>query len=478
MGSDRDRKRKSSSSKKSSKKGGSASKKRPKDVPTDVAAPLLQDGLVVAAAGDIGLKAPTSTAPVVLNPLYYDHKNPSAPIPIGYKLYAKVKDGSYHPCEILEARLRPGADVTLDTSLTMHSYMYYIHYLQFDRRMDRWIYRDELAVQDELTSSPVITLEEAIQEAMHHSDHYSAEEHRAHEEATRVKNINAIVLGKYEIETWYFSPFPEEFSKFDKLLFCEFCLMYFGQQSELERHISKCTLRHPPGNEIYRSDEHNTRISVFEVDGAKEVLYCQNICLIAKLFLDHKTLQYDTEAFLFYVVTEVDEIGCHVTGYFSKEKEPEQENNLACILTLPCHQRKGYGKFLISLSYELSKIERRAGSPEKPLSDLGRVSYESYWARELLCVLSEKGHDGSQMSIEDLSRMTAILPGDIKATLERLNVIRYESGEHIIKVSKPLLDKYLKKKKLSANCVYVRQCQAEKLHFAPYILTKGRRVVR
>jgi len=31
--------------------------------------------------------------------------------------------------------------------------------------------------------------------------------------------------------------------------------------------------------------------------------------------------------------------------------------NLACILTLPCYQRKGYGKFLISMSYELSKIE-------------------------------------------------------------------------------------------------------------------------
>ena len=48
------------------------------------------------------------------------------------------------------------------------------------------------------------------------------------------------------------------------------------------------------------------------------MIYCQNLCLIAKLFLDHKTLQYDTEAFLFYVVTEVDDTGCHVVGYFSK----------------------------------------------------------------------------------------------------------------------------------------------------------------
>lgn len=37
----------------------------------------------------------------------------------------------------------------------------------------------------------------------------------------------------------------------------------------------RCKLRHPPGNEIYRSDEQNIRISVFEVDGHKERVYCQ-----------------------------------------------------------------------------------------------------------------------------------------------------------------------------------------------------------
>ena len=47
-------------------------------------------------------------------------------------------------------------------------------------------------------------------------------------------------------------------------------------------------------------------------------IYCQNLCLIAKMFLDHKTLYYDVEPFLFYVIAEYDDKGYHFVGYFSK----------------------------------------------------------------------------------------------------------------------------------------------------------------
>lgn len=59
---------------------------------------------------------------------------------------------------------------------------------------------------------------------------------------------------------------------------------------------------------------------MFEIDGRKDRIYCQQLCYLAKLFLDHKTLFYDVDLFLFYVLCECDERGCHIVGYFSKAR--------------------------------------------------------------------------------------------------------------------------------------------------------------
>jgi len=98
--------------------------------------------------------------------------------------------------------------------------------------------------------------------------------------------------------------------------------------------------------------------------------------------------------------------------------------NLACILTFPCVQRKGYGRFLIAFSYELSKKEEKGGSPEKPLSDLGAVGYRSYWAHTILTVLKE--YIGDEISIMDLTKITSILPEDVLSTLNILGLLRYD----------------------------------------------------
>ena len=128
-------------------------------------------------------------------------------------------------------------------------------------------------------------------------------------------------------------------------------LFYSKWEHNRSEIATKCVWKHPPGDEIYRKD----KLSVFEVCGRKYKLYCQNLCLIAKSFLDHKTLYYDVEPFLFYVMTIADSDGCHMVGYFSKEKNSFLNYNVSCILTLPPFQRQGYGRLLIDFSYLLSK---------------------------------------------------------------------------------------------------------------------------
>lgn len=228
--------------------------------------------------------------------------------------------------------------------------------------------------------------------------------------------IKCVNFGGYEIETWYAAPYPEEYSRNRVLYICEFCLKYMNSDYVAWRHKLKCPAKHPPGDEIYRDES----ISIFEVDGRKNPVYCQNLCLLAKLFLGSKTLYYDVEPFLFYVMTEYDELGCHFVGYFSKEKRPSSQNNVSCILTLPTHQRKGYGNLLISFSYLLTRVEGKTGSPEKPLSDMGLVSYRNYWKLVLSYELLKQKEP---LSIVDLSERTGMTADDIVAALEALRAL-------------------------------------------------------
>ncbi|KAG7089863.1 hypothetical protein E1B28_011507 [Marasmius oreades] len=232
--------------------------------------------------------------------------------------------------------------------------------------------------------------------------------------------IRSIRFGPYEIKTWYDAPFPEEYANIPdgRLWICEFCLKYMKGKFGAVRHRTKCKARHPPGDEIYRDGA----ISIFEVDGRKNKIYCQNLCLLSKMYLDHKSLFYDVEPFLFYVMTEVDDVGARFVGYFSKEKRSPKDYNVSCIMTLPVRQRKGWGNLLIDFSYLLSKKEKRTGSPEKPLSGLGTLGYKNYWTLSLMRYL-ETAPDGPLL--EDISAATSMTIEDIYNTLVQQDMITH-----------------------------------------------------
>jgi histone acetyltransferase SAS3 len=146
-------------------------------------------------------------------------------------------------------------------------------------------------------------------------------------------------------------------------------------------------------------------------------------------------------------MTENDNYGCHFVGYFSKEKRPSSLNNVSCILVLPIHMRKGYGQYLIEFSYLLTRVERKTGSPEKPLSDMGLVSYRKYW-RLVLCeeLLQQKG----PISISAISDRTGMTPDDIVSALEGLRAL----------VRDPVTRKYAFRLDLNYFKQYIEKCNA------------------
>ncbi|XP_054097037.1 histone acetyltransferase KAT5 isoform X5 [Callithrix jacchus] len=238
---------------------------------------------------------------------------------------------------------------------------------------------------------------------------------RSHDDiVTRMKNIECIELGRHRLKPWYFSPYPQELTTLPVLYLCEFCLKYGRSLKCLQRHLTKCDLRHPPGNEIYRKGT----ISFFEIDGRK-----------------------------------------------NKEKESTEDYNVACILTLPPYQRRGYGKLLIEFSYELSKVEGKTGTPEKPLSDLGLLSYRSYWSQTILEILmglkSESG-ERPQITINEISEITSIKKEDVISTLQYLNLINYYKGQYILTLSEDIVDGHER-----AMLKRLLRIDSKCLHFTP-----------
>lgn len=259
-----------------------------------------------------------------------------------------------------------------------------------------------------------------------------------------VGKLQQIQFGRYEYRIWYQAPYPPKFMNCSKLFICHLCLEAFKCDATLRRHISKCDLRSPPGIQLYVDTPTNNenQIAVYEVDGAHAKAYCRHLCLLSKLFLDSKTMFYDVEPFWFYILIERKRGDVFTTvGYFSKEKNPAIDYNLSCIMVLPGYMGKGYGKFLIDLSYALSRQDGVLGSPERPLSDLGLISYRSYWKDVIVRYVLTLQND-QKFSIRELSVQSGILQNDLVSTLQYMQNIKYWRGKHIILASPSDLDSW------------------------------------
>ncbi|XP_068146180.1 histone acetyltransferase Tip60-like [Drosophila tropicalis] len=341
---------------------------------------------------------------------------------------------------------------------------FYVHYVDFNKRLDEWISEEDFdltqvqfrKIDSDMKRNSLAIVDVEMCDAASSSRPQNLNNDDA---AESIKNVALIELGRNRIVPWYFSPYPIEMTTLPCIYLCEFCLKYVASAKCLARHLVKCNLHHPPGNEIYRKDS----ISFFEIDGRKNKIYAQNLCLLAKLFLDHKTLFHDVDPFLFYIMTEFDARGFHIVGYFSKEKESADNYNLACILVLPPYQRNGYGKVLIEFSYVLSQFEHKSGAPEKPLSDLGLLSYRSYWSQAILEVLLSQvpvvNEERPSISVKEISECTSIRKEDVISTLHLSNIIKYYRGQYIACITPEIIEQHkrsIAKRSIRIDINYLR----------------------
>jgi len=120
---------------------------------------------------------------------------------------------------------------------------------------------------------------------------------------------------------------------------------------------------------------------------------------------------------------------------------------------------------LIDLAYNITFREGKLGSPEKPLSDLGQLSFRSYWTEVLLDAL--RSHKGN-LSIRDIALRTAIQTEDIIATLQSLNLIKFWKGQHVISVSPKIVEEHLRK-----NARRSLRCDPALLTWRPPMTTRN-----
>ena len=53
---------------------------------------------------------------------------------------------------------------------------------------------------------------------------------------TQEYRIKQIEMGRYEMDTWYSAPYPEEYARLPKLYICEYCLKYMRTAVIARRH--------------------------------------------------------------------------------------------------------------------------------------------------------------------------------------------------------------------------------------------------
>lgn len=223
---------------------------------------------------------------------------------------------------------------------------------------------------------------------------------------------------------------------------CDFCFKYTSDAAKMDLHLAVCPFNKefPPIGTLVYADTKAKRL-IKKVRGFRNELFCQNLCLFGKLFIDDKSVYYNVEAFDFYIVYGVSEKHTltglldaptfyRPMGFFSKEVTAwEPDNNLACICVFPPYQRLRLGLLLIEFLYAAAEaLGQLPLGPEFPLSPYGKQLYLRYWGIKIAFELLTTFQDTRQLTLGELAVSTGFRREDLVFALEHMGILHTDGS--------------------------------------------------
>ena len=108
-------------------------------------------------------------------------------------------------------------------------------------------------------------------------------------------------------------------------------------------------------------------------------------------------------------------------------------------------------------------IEGRVGTPERPLSDIARIVYLSWWRNQIISYM--KKHKDEEYTILDIEKATFIRKVDIMFTLDEMKMLKFTNGRYYL-ITDPGFH-YIARHRLDKIDVHM-----EKIHWVPYVIPK------
>lgn len=299
-------------------------------------------------------------------------------------------------------------------------------------------------------------------------------------------NIGLVVFGEYQFNTWYGNgayfnsagdlelgidsidagssssrktPVVDSLLWLDNLYVCEHCFKYTADESKMTLHRTLCPLRtpFPPLGRLVYSDTKSPYL-IKHVRGFTHELFCQNLSLFGKLFLDDKSVYYNVDCFDFYILYGFDPQDEDISGsllrkyfkpmgFFSREVNSwEADNNLACICVFPPYQRLHLGQLLIEFLYALALVTpymARLG-PEFPLSPYGKVSYLRFWSKKLASLITTDLAHKKTITLLEIGNRTGFRKEDILLALEYMDVLQEDPHDERLFLSTEKVQEWCK----------------------------------